>query len=94
MKRGKKKLHLPRRGKKRSQIIHLRKRLSERFSITLTQQELESITSIIRNGGSSSVRKVSRRITKHIIPFKDEQMVVIYDKVRGIPVTCYKPKGK
>jgi energy-coupling factor transporter ATP-binding protein EcfA2 len=74
--------------KKKNQAIHTQKRALERFNIEISKNDIAIMIEQIKSGKSEPVKKVSNRVTKHIVVIRDKRMLVIYDKIRKSIATC------
>lgn len=66
---------------------HFCKRMSERFNIRVTNNDLEILKKQIINGKSIFIEKDSNRTSIHGVKLNEIWLVVIYDKNRNELVT-------
>jgi hypothetical protein len=83
-------------GKRDSQRSHFRRRVYERYSLSINEGEYDFLVSKVRKNDKEIVTflmKQSNRITVHVIHYKDTDIVAVYDKLRktlvtALPSTC------
>lgn len=79
-------------SKAKSQRIHAKRRLYQRFDIEANRAYLETIVRLIQTGKSVPVEKQSNRITKHEIILEGKKIHAVYDKLRKTVVTVLFPE--
>ena len=68
---------------------HAKKRLTERYGLELNHTDLREITRIIQeSSGDFAIGRVSHSRTKHLINYKDMEILVVYDKNQKTIVTA------
>ena len=68
-------------SKRRANIIHFRRRLSERYGIETSGNEVERLGSLIIGHGSKFfIKKITGTRSLHKIPIQGKEVLVIYDK--------------
>jgi hypothetical protein len=75
--------------KTQSSKIHFKKRFKERFGIEINRNDIRELVSNIKEG--SNVIKsdiLSLRVTAYTMIFKRKRCVILYDKIRKVPVTA------
>src|SRR5574344_1220173 len=75
--------------KEKSMMKHFRRRLHERFGITITDDEIKNIISLIRNGRFKQICKVSNTRSLYKILVANTPMVVVYNRERRAFHTCF-----
>jgi hypothetical protein len=83
-------------SKRDTQKSHFRRRVYERYSISINEGEYDFLVSKVRKNDKEIVTflmKQSNRITVHLIRYKDTEIVAVYDKLRkalvtALPATC------
>lgn len=79
--------------KKFSERQHFKKRLKERFDITVNRHDLKDLVSNILSGTNvTKLMKQSNRIATFRTRIKDKSVIVVFDKIRKAPVTCLTQK--
>jgi len=73
--------------KKKSEMIHLRKRWNERVGGTMTKSLHDKIVAMIHSKQSTPIRKTSNRVTIHDVLVIGNIHRVAYDKERKQIVT-------
>ncbi|EFK97107.1 hypothetical protein LDC_0880 [sediment metagenome] len=73
--------------KEKAQIRHAKMRASERYGLNLSDHEYFNLCNIIRKGGARIVDKQSNRVSIHELSWKNIDMTVVYDKLRGTIVS-------
>ena len=74
---------------------HFKKRMLERFGLTINRNDIREITNWILNGDNVlSEEKKSSRVTKYRVIFKQNDCFVLFDHVRNVPMTTYSAKNK
>lgn len=69
------------------QIRHAKLRAMQRYGLRLTDHEYTNLCHMIRKGTGKIIFKQSNRVTVHKLEWKEIEMTVVYDKVRGTIVT-------
>ncbi|MCL5028271.1 MAG: hypothetical protein M1480_04520 [Bacteroidetes bacterium] len=83
------------RSKRKSEIIHIKRRFNERFELDFSNQDIENISKIIQSNRSKKkkfIKRISNRVTVFQIEYKDNSITVLYDKNTKMPITVL-PKG-
>lgn len=72
-------------SKKRCQIRHSQRRALERYGLSLSRQDVNLLANLIKKGGKNVkfLERLSGRLTVWELPFRDEVIVVLYDKYRN-----------
>lgn len=76
---------------------HFKKRLLQRYNLTLTDTDCECLIGKIKNNDKKEVKflaKQSNRITVHLVVYKNTEIVLVYDKMRKQIVTALPPECK
>lgn len=73
-----------RQRKPRALRLHVQRRARERFGINL---DPVVIATMIRCGSAAFVRRDSNRVTVWDLDYRGEQLRVVYDKERHLPIT-------
>jgi len=72
--------------------IHIKKRFKERFGIDINRHDMRELVSNIQSGDNViKEKKLTNRITAIDMNFKNNHCVVLYDRVRHVPVTVFTP---
>jgi hypothetical protein len=82
-------------GKKECQRSHFKRRLFERYEITVNDGEYDFLVSKVKKNDKEMVHflmKQSNRITINVIEFKGKRIVAVYDKLRKALCTCLPPE--
>jgi len=79
-------------SKKTSERMHFKRRMQERFGITLTTSQCKDIVDIIKKGTTKIVRRESLRVFVYEMKIQDKLVHVVYDKVRKTPVSALLPE--
>ena len=79
--------------KTRNLATHSRQRFDLRFDIDLTPEVRKEIIWMIRTGRSTFVDRRSNAVSSHRVQVQGRDIVVVYDKVRGVIVTVLYPEG-
>jgi hypothetical protein len=74
-------------NKKYSETIHARRRAEERYGIKLNSKGRIAIIRMIQRGEKIRSRKLTNRLTEHILMFEDNLIRIVYDKERHNIVT-------
>jgi len=75
------------RAKERTLKQHARRRASERYGLSLTDQLHTEIVKQIQTSKSQLIEKQSNRISVHDVIVNDETIRVVYDRDRKLIVT-------
>lgn len=83
-------------SKRDSQKSHFRRRVYERYGLTINEGEYNFLVSCIKSNKKDVVQflmRQSNRITVHLLTYKDIQVVGVYDKIRkslvtALPIVC------
>lgn len=73
--------------RKYMQRDHFYKRMSERFNIHITKNELSNLKAQITSDKSIFIEKTSNRVSLHGVKFDNTLLIVVYDKNRNNLVT-------
>lgn len=73
---------------------HFYKRMSERFNIHVTKNDLANLKTQIISGRSIFIEKTSNRVSLHGVKLNNTLLVVIYDKIRDELVTVLPKSDK
>lgn len=74
------------------QRLHFKKRVEERFGISVNRHDCREIINLIRLGKTKPVQRKSNRVCVHQLEWKGETMNVVYDNLRGQIVTALFPE--
>lgn len=84
--------------KTRAEVIHSKRRLYERYEISLATKRMEELSHIIKNCIRDNghkfarfVRKQSRRVSLWFVWYKDNWFPVAFDRKRSTIVTFLPP---
>jgi predicted transcriptional regulator len=69
-------------------IAHTKKRAWKRYHVNLNNKDINEIVEMIQNGNTIHLMKESNSRSHHLVKYKGEDMIFVYDKMRQIPVTC------
>lgn len=78
-------------GKKDCQRSHFKRRVFERYEITINDGEYDFLVSRIKKNDKTMVHflmKQSNRISISLIEYKGKEIVAVYDKLRKALCTC------
>ena len=84
-------------NKKEQERKHFKKRILQRYDLTLTDNDCEFLIGKIKNNDKKEVKflaKQSNRITVHLVVYKNTEIVLVYDKLRKQVVTALPPECK
>ncbi len=84
-KRSKKKFVI---DKKTANIIHTKRRARKRYNVSLNNQDVKEIGKMIQYGNSIHLMKESNSRSHHLVKYKSRDMVIVYDEIRKVPITC------
>lgn len=87
-------------SKATQQRSHFKRRVFERYSLTINDGEYDFLVSRIRKNDKTVVKfltKQSNRVSVHLLMYKDHEIVVVYDKERkslvtALPEVCKDPE--
>ena len=87
-------------SKATQQRSHFKRRVFERYSLTINDGEYDFLVSRIRKNDKTVVNfltKQSNRVSVHLLMYKDHEIVVVYDKERkslitALPEVCKDPE--
>lgn len=69
--------------------IHFKNRFKERFGVQINRNDIRELVSDIKEGANIiKSDRLSLRVTAHTMIFKRKRCVILYDKVRKVPVTA------
>ena len=74
-------------SKKKGQRSHAKQRAKSRFGIDLNQHQYQELIEKIQAGRVESSKRLSLRVTEHIIEYQGKEMKVLYDKQRKTIIT-------
>lgn len=80
-------------SKKLAQRIHAKKRLEERYGLTVNRKELREIISLIQGGNACFLERKSTRVTKWQLQYKGRDIIALYDKNRKNLITVLPQKN-
>jgi hypothetical protein len=84
-----------RRGPKTRYIdAHARQRFALRFGIEWTPELRKQLVWMIQTGRSTFLEKQSNARSLHRVTVGDQEIVVVYDKIRATVVTALYPEGE
>lgn len=69
-------------SKKKTQQSHAKKRVFERYGMSLKDQEYRELCSLLKKGNGKTLAKQSRTRSIKYIKYKESDFYVIYDKLR------------
>lgn len=78
-------------SKRDAQKSHFRRRVFERYSIQISDGEYDYLVSRIKKNDKEVVTfltKQSNRLSVHILSYKQQDIVAVYDKIRKSLVTA------
>jgi len=78
-------------NKKQSEKNHFKRRVFERYDISLNDGEYDFLVNKVKTNDKSIVKflmKQTNRVTVHLISFKNQEIVSVYDKLRKQLVTA------
>lgn len=75
-------------SKSKNQLIHFKKRLYERYNITLNRQDINNIISLIQHNQATFLGRYSNRLSLFDITYNDLNFRALYDKERKTLVTA------
>jgi hypothetical protein len=78
-------------NKKNTEKRHFKRRVLERYDITLTDNDYDYLCSRVRNNDKTIVKfltKQTNRVSIQLISFKNKKIVCAYDKVRKALITA------
>ena len=68
--------------------VHIKRRFKERFGIDINRHDIRELVSNIQSGDNIiREQRLTNRVTAFDMNFKNNHCVVIYDKIRKVPVT-------
>ena len=67
---------------------HFNKRLFERYQLTITKEEKKKLIKDIQLKKFKITRKQSRQFQEYLVPFKEQNVIVIYDNLNKILITA------
>jgi hypothetical protein len=74
-------------SKKKAQKIHAKRRVMERYNLSLKNKDLYSIGQKIIKGESCFKRKINNRLKVHEVEYGGQILKVVYDSIRHTVVT-------
>lgn len=84
-------------SKRDAQKSHFRRRVYERYSLSINEGEYDLLVSKIRKNDKEVVTflvKQSNRLTVHLLFYRNIEIVTVYDKLRKTLVTALPPECK
>lgn len=78
-------------SKAEAQVVHAKRRASERYGLTLNRQSYGTIVKMIQEGRATFVRRVSNRISLFTVEYHNVPLAVVYDSLRHKVVTFLPP---
>lgn len=90
--------------KRRShQHTHFKRRIAQRYSLTVRDEDIETVIERIQNGESEPVKTLSNRVTNHLVLVPgfdlvemertEKEVIVGYDSKRKALVTALFPEN-
>lgn len=73
--------------KKASQEEHFKRRMRERFGISISRKRYDELVGLIKSNKATLLEKQSLRVNKYKITIDSKDYIVIYDKNRKTLVT-------
>ena len=74
--------------KAQSERVHFKRRLRERYGMHINRHEYRNIVNRVKSGMSSCILVQSNTRSVHRIPYKDREIIAVYDKQRGELITA------
>ena len=74
--------------KKQSEHIHAKKRIQERYGLSLNRHQLRELESLIQCGKGRFIEKQSNRVTVWEVSYQDCHMRLVYDTMRHSLITA------
>jgi DNA replicative helicase MCM subunit Mcm2 (Cdc46/Mcm family) len=75
--------------KKQAEKIHFKKRVLERFDITINRHDIRELIEDIQAGNNIiKSERLSSRVTLHTMIFMKKRMNILYDRMRKVPITA------
>jgi len=68
---------------------HVKRRALERFGWTLNRHDLSFLRNLIRSGEATLIEKQSNRIGLYKTEYRDQEIVLVYDKNRKLIVSLW-----
>ena len=79
--------------KKDSCKIHIKRRFKKRFGLDINRFDIQELTKNILNGDNVLYEdKQTNRVTAYTLIFKKKRCVVVFDRMRKVPITVLTPK--
>lgn len=75
-------------SKAEQQRKHAKRRIRERYGISVNRHQLRDIAEQIRQGRALFVERQSNRVTRWVVEYQGKKILVIYDSLRGNVVTA------
>ena len=82
------------RNKSRDIRRHFKTRYKQRIGSYCSDSDIDSITNLINSGQSKCVLKESNTKVHHELEYQGRKLLVVYDRSRKTPVTCWEVGGK
>jgi hypothetical protein len=68
---------------------HFKRRIEQRYGLSLNRKDLYNLSEIIARGLAQLVKQESFRVSVYDVPFKNNRIIrIVYDKMRKSVVTC------
>jgi len=74
-------------GKANRQKKHFKRRFRERLGVYLSDHDIDSIIKEIEVGHARILERESNRVSKFEVSHNNENYIVVYDRLRRMPVT-------
>jgi hypothetical protein len=80
-------------SKKVNERLHFKSRFKERFGVEINRHDIRELVNNIRSGDNVTlVERQSARVSIYRTRLKGHRCIVVYDRNRKSPVTCWAPK--
>lgn len=82
--------------KKHNQQAHAINRLKERYNLKVTVADYKHLCYLIKSntGATTPLTKISNRLTIHLVPYRGDELILLYDKIRHQIVTALPREAK
>jgi hypothetical protein len=77
--------------KHRAQRAHAKRRLQERYGLTVNRHDLRDMVALIQGGHARMIERQSHRVTVWDLTFHGKEIRVVYDNLRKVVVTALLP---
>jgi len=68
--------------------IHFKESFKERFGITINRHDIRQLVEDISRRRVRKTEQLSNRVFAHTMTFKGKECVVLFDRMRQVPVTA------